>query len=187
MDLPRAHATLVVALDGPDGALPPRIRTFLLRDVEREPEPHLTTPLGTPADVGTRPATASAVHGHWVEVAPDKRRADPRPRGVLVGRGPVGDLLAQEFLDTYIEREALLVLQAVVDKLRSASDATRWTATERARIEQAQRTLEDAFYGARFPHRVVLTALTRRFRDALKEDLKALDAPRALFVDAVDP
>lgn len=164
--------------------MPPRVRTFLLRDVEREPEPHLTTPLGSAADAGTRPSTFSAVHGHWVEVAPDKRRTDPRPRGVLVGRGPVGDLLAQEFLDAYAEAPALLALQADVDRRRGRVDATRWTQDDRRGIETAQRALEDAFYRARFPHRFVVTVLDRRFRDALGDDVKALDAPKGRFMDA---
>lgn len=192
MDLPRAHATLTVALDGPDDALPPRLRTFFLRDLEREPEPHVTTPLGTTTDAGTRPASFSAVDAHWVEASPDPPRAGTkgtraRPyhlREVLVGRGPVGGLLAQEFLDAYADAERFLALQAEADRRRSAVDATRWTDADRRDIEAAQRALEDAFYAARFPYRLVVTAIARRFRDALRDDLKALDAPRARFVDA---
>ena len=194
MDLPRAHATLTVAFDGPADPSPPRVRTFLLRTVEPEPEPHVTTPVGTTTDAGTRPATRSALRAHWVEASPDPPRAGPKGtratpydlREVLVGRGPVGDLLAQEFLDAYADADRFLALQAEVDRRRSATDATRWTDADRRAIEDAQRVLEDAFYRARFPHRLVVVALAARFRDLLRDDLAALDAPLARFVDATE-
>lgn len=191
MDPPRAHAVLLVALDGPHGR-PPRVRTFHLLDVEREPEPHFQdTPVGTRTEAGTRPASRSARHAHWVEASTEPphegakgtRAAPYRLREVMVARGPVGELLAQEFLDAYAEADDLLALQARVDGERAATDATKWDAARKAAIETAQKELEDAFYRALFPLPLVLVVLSDVHRETLLADLRALTPPQGRLVD----
>lgn len=136
------------------------------------------------------PASRTAPHAHWVEVGYEVvARARARPsflREALVTRGPLGELLAQEFLDEYAEADALLALQTRVDKERAEEDATRWSAERRARIETAQRALEDAFYAASFPHSVAVTALSRAVAHVLRDDLAALRVRRRAFSDLAE-
>ena len=130
----------------------------------------------------------TAGHRSWVEVDPE-RHEGPRSRPyalprLLVLRGPVGELLGQEFLRDFPDADALLALQSRVDALRAGEDETRWSAERRADIARAQEALEDAVYASAFPLSVTLVCLAHEAREALRADFEAVRLPRGRFVDA---
>lgn len=126
--------------------------------------------------------------GDWVEVDGEAHvapRSRPRTRDrLLVTRGKLGELLAQEFASEYRERDALAALQADLDALRAGEDEARWSAERRRAIGEQQGALEDAFYRAGFPLDVTLVAWSGTFRDELEADFRALALPSARFLDA---
>lgn len=130
--------------------------------------------------------------GDWVEVdfeqpAGPRTRPSRRPR-VLVTRGKLGELLAQEFLGDYANASDLLAMQARLDALRASADATAWSEERRGAIGAAERALEDAFYATAFPLPVTLVVLSRTFRDALTRDFDALRLPLGRLLDrCVEP
>lgn len=125
--------------------------------------------------------------GDWVEVDFD-RPAGPRTRPsrlarILVTRGKLGELLAQEFLEEHANARGLLAMQADLDALRAGADATAWSEERRRAIASAERALEDAFYASPFPLPVTLIVLSRTFRSVLMRDFDALRLPLGRVLD----
>jgi hypothetical protein len=130
----------------------------------------------------------TAGHRDWVEVdfsRPEGPRSRPYdlPR-LLVMRGPLGELLGQEFLADFPDAEDLLAMQTRLDALRAGEDETRWSAERRQAIAQAQQELEDAVYATPFPLTVTVVALTHDALPVLRRDFEAMSLPRGRFVDA---
>lgn len=127
-------------------------------------------------------------HMDWVEVDYGARET-PRTRPyelprVLVFRGRVGELLAQEFAPDFPDADDLLAMQRDVDALRAGEDETTWSAQRRADIARRQEALEDALYASEFPLGVTLVLLSQDTADELGRDFHALNLPRGRLVDA---
>lgn len=124
----------------------------------------------------------------WVEVDAEEHRDAPRThpyreRRLLVMRGPLGELLGQEFVDGFEDPEALLELQRACDALRAAEDETKWTTERREAIGRAQDALDAAVYGSAFRFGIVVLAFTDEAMEWLKPDLDEMTLADATFLD----
>lgn len=126
-------------------------------------------------------------HRDWVEVDPEQRdvpRTRPyRERRLLVMRGPLAEILGQEFVDGFENAEELLAMQEECDALRAGADETEWSRDRREAVERAQDALDRAVYASAFRYGVVVLAFTDEAVDWLHPEVEAMTLEDVAFVD----